>query len=89
MPERPEAIVSWLERRHPKRWRRRDLTEIAVADRAEGPDEQGLLGEEASRAMHDALRIAAAESRGELPPAPADVIEGTATEAERPAGGAS
>lgn len=77
MPDQWQAAMTFLERRYPGRWKRRDETTVRpvfdpVADTSEGGlDERALLQDpEAVRLMHDAL---VAASRGELPAATADV----------------
>lgn len=57
------AAMTFLERRHPGRWKRRDLFEVAAADAdAEQRKEALLLNDpEAVELMHDALERAASK----------------------------
>lgn len=67
MPDNWNAAMTFLERKAPRRWKRRDLHEVAMAEAGEQDtaQEQGLLDAPASDKLHEALRIAA---RGELGP---------------------
>ena len=67
--ENPQLGLQILERRHPRRWKRRDMHEIVAADAREG--EGDLLDEESSVLVHQAL-AAAALNAGQ------GVVEGTA-----------
>lgn len=86
MPQQWTAAMTWLERRHPGRWKRRD--ELAVANpfevqgqSATGIDEQALLQDpDAVRLVHEAL-AAVATTPGLMPPVQAEVVESTAEEA--------
>jgi hypothetical protein len=67
------AAAAWqLERHHPKRWGRRDALEVSAGG---ARDDEGLLTGEAAALAHEALRAA---SRGALPVAQPDVIDGSA-----------
>lgn len=76
MKEDWRAAIAYLERKHPKRWRRRDQVELTLGDDEDGDDE-ALLEEGASELVHDALRAAA--KRRALP---AGAVDGEATELE-------
>lgn len=65
MPQQWTAAMTFLERRHPNRWRRKDILEIGEATVDEGIDETLLLSDpEAVKLVHDAL---ARVSKGEIP----------------------
>ncbi len=76
MPDNWAAAMTFLERKHGKRWRRSETVHHELAD-GEGVDEDALLEEGASSLVHDALRQAA---RGELP----EHVDSDATELDSP-----
>lgn len=54
--------MTFLERKHPDRWKRRDLHEVAAAEKLEAAEEDQLLTPEAQDALDNALAIEAGES---------------------------
>lgn len=59
--DNPALGLQILERRHPRRWKRRDLHEIASVDTRDGDED--LLDPDASELVHQALAAAAEASR--------------------------
>lgn len=53
----PGAVMAFLERRHPQRWRKRHSLEV-VQGTTEDTEDQGLLASDAVAKVNDALRIA-------------------------------
>jgi hypothetical protein len=83
MPETVESAQWFLERGRSRRWKRRDAHELDVVDARGAEEDQDLLDPEASALMHEALAVAARQSRGALPPAPKPPdVEGTARDVE-------
>lgn len=83
MPETVESAQWFLERGRSRRWKRRDAHELDVVDARGAEEDQDLLDPEASALMHEALVVAARESRGALPTAPEPPdVEGTARDVE-------
>lgn len=65
------AAMTFLERKHPDRWKRRDLREIAAVERASREDDVALLEDPAAQEhLHRALEAAAM----------AEVVDSTAVE---------
>jgi hypothetical protein len=80
MPQQWTAAMTFLERRFPSRWKRKEQLDIGASDGQEGGiDEDALLRDpEAVRLMHEALESVA---KGELPEiTDAQVVEETPTE---------
>lgn len=73
MPKNWAAAMTFLERKHPGRWKRRDEVTVQTpfdpsTQQTSGVDEAAMLKDpEAIALMHDALVMV---SRGELPPGP-------------------
>lgn len=73
MPDQWTAAMTFLERRFPGRWKRKEQIDIGEADGTTGIDETLLLKDpEAVRLVHDALEHA---SKGALNPSP--VVDAT------------
>lgn len=80
MPDQWTAAMTFLERRHPGRWKRREVIESGEGEGlndARIREEALLQNPDAVKLLHDALELAA---RGELPSGDDEVIDTTAEE---------
>lgn len=78
MPTQWAAAMTFLERRFPGRWKRKEQIDIGETDAASGIDESLMLGDPvAVKLMHQALQRAA---KGQLPPPEEIIPEATVVE---------
>lgn len=52
-----QAAMTFMERKHPDRWKRRDLHEVAAVDRATARNEEAMLTPAAQAQLEQALMV--------------------------------
>lgn len=60
-----QAAMTWLERKHPDRWKRRDAIEVAQVQRRDEAEDKAMLAPAAQAALEQGLRAAAVEGSAE------------------------